>query len=323
MATRRAKFIALLVCSVVSTGLYARTGISLGYGMQYNGMLNSTYKSNLQNLILNQSAQPIVGQSVGTDYRSNWSASTSDGAIAPYALVNLPEVRITSSWVSGNNSLGFFSALSGIVPQTSAYYLGGTQLKETSAATPCGGVNYAACPLAAMGFVGSSGTAIYDTEVRTNLRSFNFSGGFTFARKLGNIWSGDFVLQAEFGLSIQQFSVTTQFASARCTTGASAPCSQSSQSRVVQGELKTQSNYAFGPQFGINARYERPQAAWFVELGLNAVLLFSRLENVGYTNFVAAGTVAFTQTSATLGIDAAQNNIAILPAVILRAGYYL
>jgi|GEM_PF-5439492 len=323
MAIPRVKLLALLVCSVASAGLSARTGISLGYGMQLNSMLNSALKTNLQKLVLNQAVQPLVGQSVGTDYSSNWTASASDGEIAPYALVNLPEVRVTSSWVAGNNSLGFFTALTGIVPQTSAYYLGGTQLKETSVASPCSGVNYANCPLAAMGFVGSSGTAIYDTEVRTNLRSFNISGGFTFARKLGTIWSGDFILQAEMGLSIQQFSATTQFAATRCTTGASAPCSQSSQSRVVQGELKTQSHYAFGPQFGLNARYERPQSAWFLEIGLSAVVLFSRLENVGYTNFVAAGTVAFTQTAATLGIDAVQNNIAVLPAVVLRAGYYL
>lgn len=303
--------------------LSARTGISIGYGLQLNSMLNATLKSNLQKLVLNQGAQPLVGQSVGTDYNSNWSGSASDGDIAPYALVSLPEVRVTSSWVAGNNTLGFFTALTGIVPQTSAYYLGGMQLKETGAASPCSGVNYANCPLAAMGFVGSGGTAIYDTEVRTNLRAFNISGGFTFARKLRTIWSGDLVLQAEFGVNIQQFSATTQFAALRCTTGASAPCAQQSQSRVVQGELKTQSNYALGPQVGINARYERPQSWWFAEVGLSAVVLFSRIENAGYTNFVAGGTVAFTQTSSALGIDAVQNNIAILPAVLLRAGFYL
>lgn len=312
----------MLCCTAVAAPLFARTGISLGYGLQLNSMLNSTLKGNLQKLVLNQAAQPLVGQSVGTDYNSNWSSSASDGDIAPYALVSLPEVRVTSSWLAGKNTLGFFTALTGIVPQTSTYYLGGMQLKETSAASPCSGVNYAACPLAAMGFVGSGGTAIYDTEVRTNLRSFNISGGFTFARKAGNMWSGDIVLQAEFGLNIQQFSATTQFAATRCTTGASAPCAQNSQSRVVQGELKTQSHYAFGPQFGLNARYERPQSAWFLELGLSAVVLFSRLESVGYTNFVAGGTVAFTQTSSALGIDAVQNNIAFLPAVLLRAGFY-
>ena len=309
--------------ALAAVPIHARTGISLGYGLQLNSMLNSTLKGNLQKLVLNQSAQPLVGQSVGTDYNSNWSGSASDGNIAPYALVSLPEIRVTSSWSAGNHSLGFFTALTGIVPQTSAYYLGGMQLKETGAASPCSGVNYASCPLAAMGFVGSGGTAIYDTEVRTNLRSFNISGGFTFARKLRTIWSGDLVLQAEFGFSIQQFSATTQFAAARCTTGASAPCAQQSQSRVVQGELKTQSHYALGPQLGLNARYERPQSAWFLELGVSAVVLFSRLESVGYTNFVAGGTVAFTQTSSALGIDAVQNNIAILPAVLLRAGFYL
>lgn len=315
----------ILVCLfvVLCAPLFARTGISLGYGMQLNSMLNSTLKSNLQKLVLNQGAQPLVGQSVGTDYSSNWSGSASDGDVVPYALVSLPEIRITSSWVAGNNILGFFTALTGIVPQTSAYYLGGTQLKETSAASPCSGVNYANCPLAAMGFVGSGGTAIYDTEVRTNLRSFNISGGLTLAKKLGNKWSGEVLLQAEFGVNIQQFSATTQFAATRCTTGASAPCAQSSQSRVVQGELKTQSNYALGPQLGVNARYERPQSAWFFEAGLTVVVLFSRLENVGYTNFVAGGSVAFTQSASALGIDAVQNNIAVLPAVVLRAGFYL
>lgn len=307
---------------VLCAPLFARTGISLGYGLQLNSMLNTTLKGNLQKLVLNQGAQPFAGQSVGTDYSSNWSGSASDGDIAPYALVSLPEVRITSSWNAGNNSLGFFTALTGIVPQTSAYYLGGMQLKETSAASPCSGVNYANCPLAAMGFVSSGGTAIYDTEVRTNLRSFNISGGFILARKVGNMWSGDIVLQAELGVNIQQFSATTQFSAKRCTTGASAPCSQQSQSRVVQGELKTQSHYAFGPQLGLNARYEQPQSAWFLELGLTAVVLFSRLESVGYTNFVAGGTVAFTQSASALGIDAVQNNIAILPAVLLRAGFY-
>lgn len=323
MAAWRAIITYLFAVTLVTTTLHARTGLSLGYGMQLNSMLNATLKGNLQKLVLNQSAQPIIGQSVGTDYSSNWSGSASDGEVAPYPLVSLPEVRLTSSWVAGNNNLGFFTALTGIVPQTSAYYLGGVQLKETSAASPCSGVNYASCPLAAMGFVGSGGTAIYDTEVRTNLRSFNISGGFTFARKVANVWAGEVALQAEFGLSIQQFSATTQFAALRCTTGGSAPCAQNSQSRVVQGELKTQSNYAFGPQIGLNARYERPQSAWFIETGVNVVVLYSRIENAGYTNFVAAGTVAFTQTASALGIDASQNNIAVLPAVLLRAGFYL
>ena len=323
MGAWRAIVTFLFAVTVVTATLHARTGISLGYGLQLNSMLNSALKANLQKLVLNQSAQPITGQSVGTDYNSNWSGSASDGDVAPYPLVSLPEIRITSSWAAGNNILGFFTALTGIVPQTSAYYLGGTQLKETSAASPCSGVNYANCPLAAMGFVGSGGTAIYDTEVRTNLRSFNFSGGLTLARKVGNVWGGEVVLQAEFGLSVQQFSATTQFAALRCTTGASAPCAQSSQSRVVQGELKTQSNYAFGPQIGLNARYERPQSAWFLETGISIVVLYSRIENAGYTNFVAGGTVAFTQSASALGIDASQNNIAVLPAVLLRAGFYL
>jgi hypothetical protein len=55
---------------------------------------------------------------------------------------------------------------------------------------------------------------------------------------------------------------------------------------------------------GATLRYERPQSFWFAELGLSTTLLFYKLENSGYSNFIAAGTVAFSQSSSALGIDA-------------------
>ncbi|MFO1471256.1 MAG: hypothetical protein U1F27_09480 [Turneriella sp.] len=299
--------------------LYARISQSIGYGLQLNSMLNSTLTSNLQRLVTNSGGQPLVGRTGTTDYASNWSAS-GDNEIAQYPLIGLPEIRMVFSWGWGNNSLGIFSALTGVVPQTSAYYLGSLQLRESKT---CAGVDATNCPLAAVNFVSSSGTALYDTEVRTNLRSFNMAVGMTIGRKIGNAFQGELSLIGEFGLNIQSFAVTTQFAGARCTTGVSAPCAQVSQSRVVQGELKTQSNYALGPVLGVSLRYERPLARWFLEAGATATFLFTSIENVGYTNFVAGGTTAYTQTSAALGIDAVQNTFAILPAIMLRFGLFL
>lgn len=297
--------------------------ISLGYGLQVNAFLNSTLKPSLQNLVQNQSARPLVGQSNGTDYNSNWSMTPSEGSVSPYLFMSLPEIRLSSSWRAGKGELGFFSSLTGVVPQTSAYYLGSLQLKETGAASPCSGINYANCPLAAVGFVGSSGTALYDTEVRTNFRSFNASAGLTYAWKLVPRWGGELALQAELGVNIQALSATTQFNAARCTSGASSPCAALSQSRVVQGELKTQSDYALGPQLGMSLRYTRPNAFWFAELGTVVTVLFMRVQNVGYTNFVAGGTVAFTQSASELGIAPVQDSVTVLPAVVLRLGVFL
>jgi len=311
-------FLACL-CFFPLTAAQATTRISLGYGMQLNSMLNAAIDANVQRLVLNSGNAPVVGQSAGTDYRSNWSASA-DGGVGPYPLLSLPEIRLASTIVGKNSEYGVYTSLTGIVPMTAGYYLGNMQLKESRT---CSGVDYGNCPLAAVNFVSSAGTAMYDTEVRTNLRSFNISGGFIYARKVGNRWGGDLVLQGEFGVNIQSIAATTQFSGLRCTTGAAAPCAQAAQSRALQGELKTQSDYALGPQIGLTLRFERPQAFWFAEIGATTTVLFSRFTNAGYTNFVAGGTVAFTQSSTTLGIDAVQQNFAVLPAIVFRLGVNL
>lgn len=301
--------------------LNARTYISLGYGMQLNSMLNSTLKSNLQKLILNQSSAPLVGISGLAAYNSNWSASPADGA-SPYTFVGLPEVRVATDWdvAKLGGRIGFFGSVSGFLPQTNSYYLGSLALTE---AKGCPTVDYATCPLGATNFVSSSGTATYDAEVRSSLRFYNLVGGFTFTRKVASVASGDLVVGGELALNVQSLAVTTQFVGSRCTTGGSSPCNSISQSRVFQGELRTQAVYALGPVLGATVRYERPQSFWFAELGLSATLLFYKLENSGYSNFIAAGTVAFSQSSTAAGIDATQNIIAVLPAAIIRFGVHL
>jgi hypothetical protein len=92
---------------------------------------------------------------------------------------------------------------------------------------------------------------------------------------------------------------------------------------VIQGEQNAQALLAVGPYLGAVLRYERPQSQWFAELGVSAIFQFSRLQTAGYTNFVAGGTIAFTQTSTALGIDAVQDFFAVLPALNIRAGVRL
>lgn len=310
---------ALLVSPPVA--LSARTYISLGYGMQLNSMLNSTLKSNLQKLALNQASAPLVGISGLAAYNSNWSASPADGT-SPYAFVGLPEVRIASEWdvVRIGGRIGFFGSVSGFLPQTNSYYKGSQTLTE---AKSCPSVDYLNCPLGATNFVTTAGSATYDAEIRSSLRFYNLTGGFTFTRKITSVAAGDIVVGGELGLNVQSLAVTTQFVSSRCTTGGSSPCASISQARVFQGELRTQAVYALGPVLGATVRYERPQSFWFAEIGLSATLLFYKLENSGYSNFIAAGTVAFSQSSTAAGIDATQNIIVVLPAAILRFGVHL
>lgn len=315
----RLKGVTVLFALVVTGALSARMRISLGYGMQLNAMLNSTLGDNMKKQVLNSGAVPLVGQSAGTDYRSTWSATT-DASITPYALVSLPELRISSDWVAGTATWGFFTALTGIVPQTSAYSTGAYQLKE---ATTCAGVQYATCPLAAVNFVGASGTATYDSEIRTNLRFYALTGGMTMSRPLGNRWQGDLTLVTEFGVNVQTFAARTEFAANRCTTGSSIPCAQIADVRTVQGELKSESVYAFGPTLGATLRYERPLERWYLEAGASAIFLFMRIQNTGYTNFVGGSSVAFTQSSATLGVEPVQNIFAVLPSITLRCGIKL
>ncbi len=309
----------VLLALIAGSSLSAATRVSLGYGMQLNSILNSTLGSNVQKQVLNSGAVPLVGQSAGTDYRSAWSASADD-SVTPYALVSVPELRISSDFVSGSSTLGFFTSLTGIVPQTSLYSAGSYQLKE---GVTCAGVQYATCPLAAVNFVGASGTGTYDSEIRTNLRFYALTGGMTWSRALGSKWQGDLTLVTEFGVNVQSFAARTEFSATRCTTGSSIPCAQIADVRAVQGELKTESVYAFGPVIGATLRYERPQAGWFLEAGASALFLFARLQNSGYTNFVGGSSVAFTQSSASMGIDTAQNVFAVLPSVTVRCGIRL
>lgn len=313
---RRTFHIAVLLFAL-TLPLSAVTRVSLGYGMQFNSMLNSVMTPSLEKQILNTASQPIVGQSAGTNYRTNWSAAADD-TVAPYALVNLPELRVSGDWQSGGNTWGFFTAFGGMVPQTSAYYAGGYQITETKT---CSGVDYANCPLAAVGFVSStSGTGTYDMEIRTALRMYSLTAGMNWSRKMFSGFSGDFTFVGELGLNVQSFNAHTQFAATRCSTGGTAPCAQVSQSRVVQGELNTQSLYAFGPYLGMTLRYEQPRAFWYAELGFSSLFLVTRVQNTGYTNFVGGNTAAFSQTSATLAVDAEQSIFAVLPAVQLRVG---
>ncbi|HMY11444.1 MAG TPA: hypothetical protein PKC74_07460, partial [Turneriella sp.] len=237
-----------------------------------------------------------------------------------YTLLSLPELRVTSDWQSGASTWGIFTSLSGIVPQTSMYYAGGYQVKESRT---CAGVDYTNCPLAALNFVSASGTGVYDIEVRTATRFYSFSGGMTWGRSIGQAWGGELAFAAELGLNVQSFTAYSQFAAVRCSNGGSAPCAQVAQVRSVQGELNVQALFAVGPYLGAVLRYERPQNQWFAELGVSAIFQFTRLANSGYTNFVAGGTVAFSQTSQALGVNAVQDIFAVLPALSVRAGIRL
>lgn len=298
----------------------ANTRISLGYGMQLNSVLNSALNANLKKMILNEGGPNLSGETGVNFYNTTWSGNEAD--VSAYPLVHLPELRFSADWgVPQVLHWGVFASLSGIMPQTSAYYPGSYQLKENAT---CSGVDYAKCPLAATNFVASSsGTATYSGELRSNLRFTNIVAGITLGKKIGSVWAGDIIFSGEAGVNVQTFAVNTQFVASRCSNGGSTPCAQNSQVRVVQSELKTSASYAFGPVLGASLRYERPQAFWFAELGVSVVLLFSRWENSGYTSFLAAGTQAFSQTSVAQGVEATQNNFAVLPAVILRLGVRL
>lgn len=297
----------------------AETRLSLGYGMQLNSMLNSTLNDNLQKQALNSGAAAIVGQSAGTDYRSTWKGETGE-TLSAYPLMGLPELRISSDFNAGQAKFGFFTALTGIVPQTSAYYAGSYQLTE---ATTCAGVQYATCPLAAVNFVSASGKGTYDSEIRTNLRFYAITVGMSYTKSLGARFGGEFELAGELGLMTQVFSARTEFSINRCTTGGSVPCAQIADVRAVQGELKSESLYAFGPVLGTTLRYARPDTRVYFELGASAVFLFMRLQNSGYTNFVGATSVAFTQSSQALGVQSEQDTFSILPSVTVRCGIKL
>jgi hypothetical protein len=322
MLQRRATWFslfALFLAMFLSLPIQAVTRVSLGYGVQANTMLNTVLSENLNKQLFNSASVSLVGQSAGTDYQSQWSATLAED-VAPYTFANLPELRVTSDWQSGANTWGIFTSLSGIVPQTLVYYAGGYQLRESKT---CASVDYANCPLAALNFVSSSGSGTYDIEVRTSTRFYSLSGGMTWGRTLGQAWGGEFAFATEFGLNLQSFTAYSQFAAVRCSNGGAIPCAQNAQVRSVQGEQNIQSLFAAGPYLGAVLRYDRPQNSWFAELGFSAIFLFTQLENTGYTNFTAGGTVAFSQTTQALGIDATQKFFAVLPALSIRAGIRL
>lgn len=306
-------------CFFMASPVLAVTRISLGYGVQMNSMLNTVLTENMNKQLVNSGSVSLVGQSAGVDYRSLWSGTPGED-VSPYMLLSLPELRVTSDWQSGANTWGIFTSLSGIVPQTSMYYAGGYQVKESRT---CAGVDYTNCPLAALNFVSASGTGVYDIEVRTATRFYSFSGGMTWGRSMGQAWGGELAFAAELGLNVQSFTAYSQFAAVRCSNGGSAPCAQAAQVRTVQGELNSQAVFAAGPYLGAVLRYERPENQWFAELGVSAIFQVTRLANSGYTNFVAGGTVAFTQTSTALGVNAVQDIFAVLPALSVRAGIRL
>lgn len=299
--------------------LHAAARLSLGYGMQLNTMLHTVMAENAKKQILNTGAVSLLGQSAGTGYSSLWSGAFADD-LAPYALLSLPEIRVTSDWRAGANTWGVFTSFSGFLPQTSLYYYGGYRLTEERT---CAVIDYTNCPLAALGFVSAAGKGDYDIEVRTAARLYSFSGGVTWGRGMGEVWGGEFSFVTEAGLNVQSASYTSQFAALRCSGGSAPPCALSAQVRSVQGELASQALLAFGPYLGAVLRYERPQNRWFAELGISAVFLYARFTHTGYTNFTAGGTVAFAQTSAALQIAAVQEVFAVLPALSARAGIRL
>lgn len=297
----------------------ATTRVSLGYGLQLNSFLNSALNANLKKMILNDGGKNLTGITGVNSYDTTWAGSEAD--VSAYPLVHLPELRFSADW--GTPQVlhwGIFASLSGMVPQTSAYYPGSYQLKENAT---CAGVDYAKCALAATNFVASSGTATYSAELRSHLRFTNIVVGVTLGKKIGSIWAGEVFFSGEAGVNVQTFAVNTQFVASRCSNGGSTPCAQNAQVRVVQSELNTSASYALGPVLGASFRYERPQAFWFVEAGATVVFLFSRWENSGYTDFIAAGTQAFSQTSVAQGVEETQNNFAVLPGVVLRLGVRL
>jgi len=315
------KFFLLFLILGSMGGIHARTRISLGYGAQLNGLLNQRLDENLNRTFFNSGSTPLQGYSGNQLYDSNWGLSGISAAA--YSFVQLPEVRVTSDLKGRSASespWGIFASLSGIVPQTTAYALGSATLRETNT---CTGVDYSKCPVAALGFVSSAGTALYDIEVRSQMRFFNLNAGVSYTRKIGMVAGGEISYVTELGLTMQSFAVSSQFIASRCTNGMSTPCSQTAQLRIVQGELKTTSLYSLGPVMGFNLRYERPASSWFVEAAATVVFLYTRLENSGYVNFLAGGTAALSQANLAAGVDAAQNNFAVLPAAVLRIGVRL
>lgn len=309
----------LSLCCLLPLGATAR--VSIGYGLQLNSFFNTTLNTNLEKMILNSEGKRLEGLSGTNAYSSAWSTSNGTETTNAYALAPLPEIRFSADWgAPPATQLGIYAAVSGMVPQTTAYFQGDYQLKEGAT---CSGVDYSKCPLAATNFVGAGGTATYSAELRSHLRLLNLTVGMTLGKKLAGMAGGGLTLSGELGLNIQSFALHTQFVATRCSNGASTPCASNSQVRVVQSELKTTAAYALGPVLGATLRYEKPQSLWFAELGASVTVLFSRLDNTGYTSFAAAGTVAFSQTQLAQGVEAAQNIIAVLPAVVLRAGVRL
>jgi len=310
-----------IACILAPLELKARTYLSLGYGLQLHSLANKTLAANVNKMATNSGAVGMTGISGLAPYSTNWSLAPQP---TEFAFVGLPELRVNTDWslTSAGRELGrvgFFASASGGLPQTIHYYSGSTTLKETNI---CTSTDYAKCPLAASGFV-TAGSGSYSGELRSSLRFFNLAVGFTFAKNLLPLGKGgDLVLGAELGLALQSFAVTTQWAFARCTTGAAIPCANLPESRVHQGEIRQQAVYALGPVIGASVRYERTNSFWFAELALQSTFLFSKIESNGYTNFVAAGTVAFTQSSTVQGVSDSESVLIILPAAVLRLGVY-
>jgi hypothetical protein len=145
----------------------------------------------------------------------------------------------------------------------------------------------------------------------------------TWGRTLGQAWGGEFAFATEFGLNLQSLAAYSQFAALRCSNGGSVPCAQNAQVRSVQGELNMQTLLAPGVYLGTALRFEQPQHGWFADLALSTIFQFNPVSSSGYTNFVAGGTVAFTQTAQTLKVEQERSLFLVLPALSLRAGIRL
>jgi hypothetical protein len=142
-------------------------------------------------------------------------------------------------------------------------------------------------------------------------------------RQLGGVWGGQYSFLGEFGLNLQSLAAYSQFAAVRCSNGGAIPCAQNAQVRSVQGELNMQALFAPGVYLGTALRFEQPQHRWFADLALSTIFQFNPVSSSGYTNFVAGGTVAFTQTAQTLKVEQERSLFLVLPALSLRAGIRL
>ncbi|MBV6492905.1 MAG: hypothetical protein LDLANPLL_00910 [Turneriella sp.] len=282
-------------------------------------MQNTPYEKNLTEHLGLNSQHALSGFSGVTPYASEWRATEFIPEL--YPLRPVLDLRASIDIMKIQNfTVEAFASVSGIIPLSTAYQDGIYQVHEKNT---CVSVDYTNCPLAALNFVDTSGAGTYAAQLNSNLYSTSLVGGVTFFHPIGIGLEGLWSYGGDLGIVAQTFLQSATFVASRCADGSSTPCAQENQVRVVQGELKTTAAYSFGPLVGLTLRYERENSWWFAEFGTTVVFLFSRWENSGYTNFVAAGTQAFTQSAHEMGVVDAVNTFAVLPRFVLRAGVRL